>query len=214
MHRWRFLYVCFVPFIIMLATIGCDRQAKIPKSPVFEGRAGQVLSDGTVGVKAIEFYESFGAPVGGPFGFGGGGVSLAMKYRLMNFGSSPLRFDKIGVEFQTSTLGKKNEYFPSAHTMTVITEKGYRVYYGGHFGEKPNLPTGIDEPFVIPPSHSLELEISGEGTPLQLVVDDSGARRDYKIIITLYASDTISHGPFTINVTALEGKDKTKFKFE
>lgn len=189
---------------------GCEKQEKAPTSPVYEGRIGELLTDGTIGVRAIEFHESFGGAVGGPFGFGGSGVSLGMTYELVNLGAAAARFDKIGILFQTTTVGKTNDFFASANTMTVMTAEGLTTYFGGFFGsEKPELPPTRNRPFVIPPSKAMQLEVSGHGTPLQLVVGDDGeARRDYKVTITVYSGEVASHGPFTVNVTAREGKDR------
>lgn len=196
----------------MLFMVGCGRHNRIPTSPVFEGRQRTWLTDGTVAVRAVDFHESFGtAP--GPFGLGPG-PSLAMTCEVANAGTSPVRFDRVGVEFQTSTIGKRNEFFTSANTMTVVTAKGYATYYGGPFGEKPKPPRNKVEPFAIPPARSVRLEVSGTGTPLQLVAERAGARREYRAIVTLYSGDVIAHGPFTIAVTAREGGDKRTLIFE
>jgi hypothetical protein len=137
-----------------------------------------------------------------------------MTYEIANMGSSSLRFEKVGVEFQTSTVGKQSEFFTSANTMMVVTPEGYMTYYGGPFGTEPDLPEDTPSPFVIPPSGSVELEASGTGTPLQLITDGAEARRDYRVIVTLYTGSTAVHGPFTIHVTAREGRDRGVFAFE
>lgn len=211
----RHFSIARVLAITVLLVLGCSKKNEMPTSPVSEGRRGQWLNDGIVGVRAIDFYESFGGAVGGPFGFGGDGVSLGMTYEVINLSQSPLSFDKVGVEFKTSTIGEENDFFPSTNTITVISDEGYSVYFGGPFGDKPDLPETKLEPFFIPPSRVLQLEVDGHGTPLQLVVDGGDARRDYKIIITFYSGDTPSHGPFTINVTAREKKgDKQELIFQ
>lgn len=193
----RLFPIANVVAITVLIILGCSKQDEIPTSPVSEGRRGQWLNDGITGIRAKDFHESFG----------GGEVSLGMTYEVANLSKSPLGFDKIRVEFKTSIIGKENKFFPSANTITVISEEGYMVYFGGPFGgDKPDIPKIKLEPFVIPPSRVLQLDIDGQGTPLQLVVQDDDARRDYKIIITLYSGDIVSHGPFTINVTAREKK--------
>ena len=80
-----------------------------------------------------------------------------------------------------------------------------RIPIAGPFGEKPEIPEGRAKPFVIPPSRVLEFEVNGYGTPLQLVIGDAGeAKRNCKVILSFCSGDTVSHGPFTVNVTACE----------
>jgi len=74
--------------VCILVVLGCGRA---PGSPVLEGRKGQWLTDGTLGVKATEFHESLGG-MGGPFGVGGG-VSLGMTCEAGNRYSSDRRRD-------------------------------------------------------------------------------------------------------------------------
>jgi hypothetical protein len=194
--------------IVLLA--GCQEQREVPTSPVYEGRIGELLTDGRIGVRAIEFHKCFGGTMG-VLGMGNTDDGLGMTYELVNLGASPLRFDKIEIVFWSQEITEANKFFVSADTVTLMTERGFTTYFGDPYvsGEKPKLPRAKNRPLVIPPLKAIKLEVSGYGTPLELVVRDDGeAKRNYKVILTICSGKATSHGPFTVNVAAREGKDR------
>lgn len=183
-----------VVFLLTLSFMGCRPQFEKPSEPIFEGRSNQWLTDGIVGIMAIDFSESFST----------GSLSLGMKYRIANFGTSQLNFDAVRVEFQVTPIGDDSVFITTTDSMSVITDNGLTTFFNSSFENDTDVSKIMTESFILSPSAYMELDVNGTGTPIQLVSGDSDPHRDYKIFVTLYTGGNVAHGPFTISVTALE----------
>lgn len=175
---------------------GCEKKTVI-KSPIptLEGREGDWLTDGIVGICASKFFEMI-IPMSG--------VTLGMNYQIANISAQDLYFDKIDIETQTTGFKDSNEFAPvGIHTATIRSSEGYQIIFG--YVDAPETPPNL-QPFLLPSERVMELEANSN---VGIFKD-----RSYKMIIALYLGGNKIHGPFTIYTTASLNERKNEFAFK
>ncbi len=197
------LLLLFGTFIVYIGYIQNNTPKKKVRKAKFSGKYGDWLTNSKVGIKINKLEVKTDSDLDGTSSEDL--QTLEMNYKITNFSSSSVKFNKIEIEFQIPTTENANGEFATCTYITgTKTNDGCENYYG--LMSPPEIKEKKLKSFSLKPGEKIELQAYSSDIGLFI--------GKYRILIKLCSDEKVIHGPFKADVSVSLNNKKNKYVFK